>query len=257
MSLISIHSGDYLSNETPHDLTVNPTDFQATNSEHYLCLKQITFPNWYPTVKTGVNDRLEVLLVSSNVTYTLVLPEGYYTGDTIASSLQTAIQALPTLGAATVTFNDTNQQLSFSFPANVRFVITSPNTNGILTAVERFHELIGLTNPAHLFQNITSFTCPSPVRLQGTQFVYVCVNFPTGSYHSSVGNYNVLAKVLVDVPFAGELQQDLLPSDKGVPITGDHLQNLRIFLVDQWGQPFIVPPNHTVSYLFLLFKRDE
>lgn len=247
-----INSRHFRNRTSPHDLTIYPTDFPELGSGMYLCLVHISFPNLYPTVKTGVNDQLQLYV--NGTTYTVVVSEGYYTGTTLATELQTAIQTIGALNTSTVAYDTIGLKLTFTFTTKASFVNLTPTSEGqIMNPVERMYEIIGLST-AQVNSPVSSLITAYQVRLEGTSYVAVGTNFSSATYDTSPGHINVIDRIgMGDVSYGYMMTRRFTPVTKGPMMSREALQHLRFLLVDEWSQPFVVPPNHSVCYHFELF----
>jgi len=231
--------------ETPHDFNMISSDFSITNMTYNMVLQYVNFPNLYPTIKTGVNDTLEIS-VNNNITL-IILPEGFYDGNTFAALLQLSIREVDELlNTAVVQFDSVASKFVFSFPISCKFT----NTLGRSTRVA---QICGIDYTKTSYS--TTYTSNNPVRLHGTSFVDVCLNAGLNSYHTSPGGYNVIARIFFndEAQFRSIVSREFQVYTKGQIVTGDFFQRMRITLVDEWQQPFVIPPNFNVAYHFVLF----
>lgn len=248
------NSSDFAT-KTPHDFVFS--SLECPTAAHYtLNLKGITFPNLYPSIKTGINDQLQVQI--GTTVYAITLAEGYYDGFALATALQVQIQALPGMGASTVTYSSTTSKLTITWASVGPFLVNAtPSSNGQpKNPVERLLQVCGFLT-RQLYVQTASLTSLGPVRLYGTSYVDVCINVQTKSYHSGSGTFFSIGRVFLTVPY-GQIQVYVnVLSDRGQTITSEAMQQLRLFLVDEWGQPFVVPENQTVGYHLKLFPPDS
>lgn len=251
---------------TPSDFQMPPVGFLPSSGSSTIQLRACTIPNAQPTIMTGRNSTPTV----NGVTTTSV-PQGYYTGGstgTAGAALQTFLAAIST--GTTVTVSDLTGKVTINVGATTALLFTeniSTQSSSLSTRknqTERFLEVFGIerltttvggnpfTTIGKTLSTSTTYYGYQPMKLNGTDFVEVTTDLSLKTYHTTIGNDNIFARI----PMSGSYYPTVTSwestsDDFGYPIVSNNIQP-RLYLIDEWGDPFDVPINLAVSYVFKL-----
>lgn len=252
-----------------NDFQIAPFNFTGAHRAFSLALVSATIPNTVPTVKTNVNDKWYCSVNSVDKSGITPIPEGYYTGDTYASALKTYLDAV-TGGTNTVSYSATTNKITITFgipSGGLTFSSLGSYSSSFRKtgSTERALELAGfryasctasnLYDVNFLKQTITTgqvWVGSSPVKLNGTNYVDIMTNLRVNALTSASAASNILQRISMSTGVAANIQSWELQ----YPQVGHHVvaQDFRprFYLVDEWGDAFIVPPGHEVSLVFML-----
>jgi hypothetical protein len=182
----------------------------------------------FPNLEFSINSKNNLITFQENNTTTdisLSLTPGFYDGDGLAVELQTRLNAAGA-NTYTVTYSDASGKLTVTVTSgtNVRFMNYSKVT-GFL--------------PGSFAASLTS---DFPVRLDGSQNVYITSNLSSTNYTSKG-----LKNVLKCIPLFARPQEVLYytnsnDADESM-VSGGNLNNLEIRLLDDNGQILELPAN--------------
>ena len=158
---------------------------------HRARIDRLRIPLVIPTIRTGVNDTVQVRLGSQ--TYTVAIPQGNYDGPGLASELQ-GLLAATAPGGWTVAYDSSNVAMSVA--------CSNPFT------------IVGGTYAAQLMshpytQTASSYTF-TYVSMLGIDVMYLSSSkFSTLDTVGPQGSHDTLMCAVVDQPFGAVLQVDM------------------------------------------------
>jgi hypothetical protein len=254
------------------DFTIPPIGSFSTAESFRIVLKQAIIPNCVPTFRSDINTNPLFVKDNNAAISTVAMVEGYYNGSTIAAAFQAWLVAAGFTNA-TVTYSTTTNHIGFqigSVGTSLTFkdTLAASTLNRKLSQTERFLEVLGLgkirdtsdltsiQSSVTLNKTLTNiqYYGANCVKLTGTDFVDISTDAPLRTYHSTLGNNNVFARIPLTAAQGGAATVNAWESttdEVGHPIQGSHF-NMRIYLVDEWGDLFPVPSNFNVSLRFRL-----
>lgn len=239
---------DYSIYKTPD---TSPADliFTLENAVSYdfdvyaLSLLEVSAPNLEPIFMVGVNDTFKFNENSNTVNiFTATLTEGFYTGTTLATELQTRMNGSGCANTYTVSYNTNTLKLTIS--------TILPNTFRILSSSTCLPEL-GFNSYTTTFT--TSKTSDFVVNLIGSRYVDIRINHQTGSVVSGPSERgNIICRMAWDVPKGGvQNYQAQVPVEHLVKRSS--LGRIEITLYNDRGLKLNLPNNH--KYTFMLSLR--
>lgn len=127
-SLIQISADDRLtSSETPSDFTVDLGQASFCNRAIRCVLKTCIFPNIFYNIRTDVNDKF-TFRENGQPAVELTVPQGFYNSSSLASSLQTLINASLTVGSVAITTDPLTLLMTFTFTGITAIIYGEPET---------------------------------------------------------------------------------------------------------------------------------
>ena len=241
---------------TSTDFVLPPIGNFPSGSSFRINIKQISFPNLVSTIRTGINDTLQFYYDSTLTTVSI--PAGNYTGTTLATAMQTALQTVDNNFAVT-SLGDASSSLQLTVPNThtfLPFVLTPKRQpSDRFSVTERLLLCLGWLE----WTNITVSgvnTAPEPVSLDGTAFVDVEVNCDLQTYHTSGYISNVLQRVPLLQPYRAINYYETRDLDDGQFLHASQLSRLRIRLIDSFGDVYLLPPHVNVSIVFKLTQYE-
>lgn len=242
---------DYSIYKTPD---ISPADliFTLENAVSYdfdvyaLSLLEVSAPNIEPIFMVGVNDtfKFNENLNTVNV-FTATLTEGFYTGTTLATELQTRMNASGAANTYTVSYNTGTFKLTIT--------TTIPNTFRILGTSSGSTCLpeLGFSSSTTTFT--TAKTSDFVVNLVGSRYLDVRINHQTGSVVSGPSERgNIVCRMSFDVPKGGiQNYQAQVPVEHLVKRSA--LGRIEISMYNDRGLKVKLPTNH--KYTFMLSLR--
>lgn len=163
-----------------------------------LSLTQIQLFWNLPTIITGYNDKLEVIVGST--TYTIIVPQGFYNATQIANNLVTQLNAAGT--GSTWTFTAINAPPALIIlNSTLAFTIVVPTTSS--SQMGRFYETAGIIpQTAVLSGAVYTMATPSLPTLLPTRFIDITSHYLTkfqrvkdASTLTTGDSQNILARV--------------------------------------------------------------
>lgn len=239
---------DYSIYKTPNS---SPTDliFTLENAVSYdfdmyaLSLLEVSAPNIEPTFLSGVNNTFLFQENGNTInTFTATITEGYYTGTTLATELQTRMNGSGGANTYTCTYNSNTFKLTI--------LTTIPNTFRILSSSTCLPEF-GFDSTTTTFT--TSKTSDFVVNLIGSRYIDIRVNHQTGSVVSGPNERgNIMCRMSWDIPKGGvQNYQAQVPVEHLVKRSS--LGRIEISLYNDRGLKLQIPNNH--KYTFMLSLR--
>ena len=231
MKLIYVDSRDRVSG-TSTDFSIQlPETFTVDTGDHRGRIDNLRIPLTVPTIRTGVNDTLNVLLGAT--TYTITIPQANYDGPGLASAL-TGLLGSAAPGAWTVTYDASNIAMTISCSNN--FTIT------------------GGTYAAQLMsrsytQNANSYTF-SYVSMQGIDILYLCSpDFANLDIVGPNGAHDTLMCAIATTPF-GSVMDVSMNNDTYFDVPAMTKQQLSFQLRDRSYNVLSIVPN--ISFLLTI-----
>jgi len=193
-----------------------------------------------------INENNNTIQFSENgvdaTIYTFTLPPATYTGVQIATEIQTKMNAVVGIANTyTCSYNAQSGKLTIgSGPL--------PDVFAWRNMSARTAHLLGFDVEASItYSNLK--TGSSPVSLHDTLFIDVCTSFKLGTLSTGANHFrNILQRIYLTEGF-GSIQHFVNRSDPTpISVGSSSLQNFSVSLFDQWGTPYVLPKNATVSY---------
>lgn len=217
------------------DLRLNNMGKSSISLE-FMSFQNLVYPinRYYNTIVVEEDDGSE--------TFTITLPERLYTATELATQLQTLLNA-GTLSSYTYTVSYTSNRgkLSISLAAgNFRF------TQATTCLYQLGLPATGMTS----FQGPSAYEFNYPVRLDGTAHVDVISSLPLRNI-STDGKSNILTRIYLNVPF-GNLVKFQATNPIKYYLNSESLNTINFSLFDDQGNPWLLPENSQVDYMFNL-----
>lgn len=249
-------------NESAFDFSVPNLDFSSNDIRTYNCVvKQAIVRNLIPNVQLGKSDAFAVEINGVAVNELQVLP-GNYNALVLASTLQTYLRTFDV--GFSVGYDTDLLKLYITVPAGKTLKIKRPQvfTNyweqqklTYPSKYDRFLELCGLVDNADILYQPGVFYGINPVLLGGTAFVDINIRAGLDVMHTCGMNMDTIVRVPMDVPYGEEKHYEPgLSACFGLDM--NYLRNLRITVVDEWGQMMDVPDNTLVSLSLLMIPIE-
>lgn len=249
--------------EPAFDFTVPNLDFNSNDVRTYNCVvKQVIVRNMIPNVQSGVSDSfaVEVLGVQAEL---LILP-GQYNILTLADTVQTFLTT-NFGGGWTVVYDSDLFKILITVPVGQTLKILRPqvfnnyweqNKLTYPSKYDRFLEILGLVDNANIVYTSGAHYGANPVQVNGTAYVDVNIRAGLDVMHSCGMQMDTIVRVPMDVPFGEEKHYEPgLSACFG--IDANYLRNLRITLVDEWGNKMPDVPDNTLVSVSLLMIPIE
>jgi len=227
----------YLNSKEATYTTDNPAEFTATlnntsfySQNTYISLHQVSFINSeYP-----INSKNNTLIFEENGNtpdLTATITAGSYT----ITEFQTVLKdALETAGLNTysITYNSNTKKLTIDAGANTLRIVGG----SIL-------EYIGFEASSSFASSITG---SHNINLSGTTYYDVVLSLPFGCLKS--GNYygNIAGRIPVQNSY-GDLVVGIFDHEKGIPLSTENLDEIRVEIFDDRGQRAELSKNTVVS----------
>jgi hypothetical protein len=204
------------------------------------------------TIRAGVNNTLQFYYDSTLTSISIAA--GNYTGTTLATALQTALQAVDSNFGVTY-LGDETSSLQLVVPTSHTFRPFVLNPKRLSTDRYNITERLLLCAGWLSWTNITlsgTNSAPEPVSLYGTAFVDVEVNCDLQTFHTSGYISNVLQRVPLLQPYRAINYYETRDLDDGQFLHASQLSRLRIRLIDSFGDVYTLPEHVNVSIVFKL-----
>jgi hypothetical protein len=228
------------------DISCNFTSFANTDVAGYnVALESFLMPNLvYPINK---NNKFIYFYENLNtgVLKTATLTEGTYTSTTLATEIQTRMNAIAA-NVYTVTFNSVSSKLTIS--------TTLPNTIAFSwsAATNNAAKVMGFPTTDSTFQSVK--VSSYPVRLDGSLYIDIITNF-RANVISSDGRSSIMARIPLSVSYGSILFWEN-PSlrDTAFYAYSDDFNSLNVRLVDDTGNLLPIPDNCEFSMTFKIWS---
>lgn len=259
----------YISNKYRNTLNEQPFDFYIPDvsgavgiDRHFMIsLVSCTLTNNFNTVSENRNDIFKFRV--NGTTYTNQIQSGYYDAYTFVDEINAAL-AVPGIPGLSVTYDDIQRTLVWTIPAAVTNFMLIRELVSYRSGIpvdsylypardDRFLELCGcLLEGNRVFVGPTTFVGSSPINLYGTRLIHINLGTELGILTPTYTRAQTIASIPITVN-RGEVEYWQASNLIGHPISGDQLQNLRIYAHDEWEHLVDdVPPNTLCHLTFLL-----
>jgi hypothetical protein len=224
MKLIYVDSRDRVSGSTTDFAIQLPETLTIDGGSHRARIDNLRIPLVIPTIRTGVNDTLQVRLGATN--YTIAIPQANYDGPGLASVLIGLLgSAAP--GSWTVTYDSSNIAMTIA--------CSNPFT------------IVGGTYAAQLMSRPYTSTANSYtfsyVSMQGIDMIYLCSNdFSNLDIVGPGGAHDTLMSAVVTTPF-GSVMDASMPYDVYFDVPAMTKQQLSFQLRDRSYNVLAIVPN--------------
>lgn len=246
--------------ESAFNFTVPPLDTQNnTNSAYNVIIKQVIVEHFIPNVQTNVSDSIQ-FTIDNNVRE-LTLVEGFYDAVLIAQSVDTFLKTFDPGFAVGYDLN--SLKMFITVPAGHTLMINRPivftafvqqDSLNYPSKYDRFLEMMGMIENTGVNYSNTTFVGSNPCIVTTA---FVDVNF-TGFgkvIHSCGKQFNTRVRVPMSVNY-GERMHHEPGLESAFHMDQATLRNLRITLVDQWGNMMKVPKGTLVALSLLLIPIE-
>ena len=223
MRQIFVDSRDRISGTTT-DFTIQLPETLTLGQGHRARIDALRIPLTIPTIETGDNDTIVLLLGATQ--YTVTLPQANYDGPGLASTLQGLLSATAP-GAWTVTY--ATSKISMSISCSNNFTITGGTYAAQL-----------MSHPYTSTANSYSFTF---VSMLGVDVMYLSSSqFSSLDTVGPAGAHDTLMLANVTVPFGSVLEVDM-PYNTMFTVPAMTTQTLDFQLRDRWYDVLKIVPN--------------
>lgn len=248
--------------ESAFDFSVPNLDFSSNDVRTFNCVVgQAIVKNLIPNIQAGKSDSFAVEVDGTPAAELQLIP-GNYNALVLASALQTYLSDIKP--GFTVGYDTDLLKFYITVPASTTLKILRPQvyTNyweqqklTYPSKYDRFLECCGLVDNAGIAYPTGVFYGANPVNLGGTSFVDINVRAGLDVMHSSGMSMDTIVRVPMDVPYGEEKHYE--PGLSACfALDMNYLRNLRITLVDEWGQMMTVPENTLVSLSLLMIPIE-
>lgn len=232
---ILLNSQDATASGTTNDvLEWNIVDSELamfTEGYYKIWVSSAQFPNLvYP-----INEYNNVfnIQIGINPTSSIIITPNNYTGTTIATYLQTQLNAL-SLGTFSVTFDSTSYKIGIVNSTNEGFKF--------MTVDKSIYSNLGIVVDNIIY---TTYVTPYPVNLRGTQIVDLITNLQTNVY-STTQVSNFLDRIPITSAF-GEVNTYFNYNSTSPVMRMTSLNYIQICFRDASGKPYVLPPNAIIT----------
>ncbi len=224
MKLIFVDSRDRVSGSTTDFSIQLPETLTIEGGSHRGRIDNLRIPLVIPTIRTGVNDTLQVRLGAT--TYTITIPQANYDGPGLASQL-IGLLGSTAPGAWTVTYDSSNIAMTISCSNNFTIV-------GGTYAAQLTSRPYTQTANSYTFSNVS---------MQGIDMLYLCSsNFANLDIVGPSGAHDTLMSVVVTSPFGSVLDVSM-PYDVYFDVPAMTTQQLSFQLRDRSYNVLSIVPN--------------
>lgn len=232
-SYLILNTKDSYTNE-PSNASFNITNFKEANNYSKISLTSVILPNTVYPINSFNN--VIVFEEDGNATdFTATLTPGGYTATELATVIKDSMDAA---GANTYTVTYDTNTYKYSIGSTGTFRFTSDSTAG---------DVLGVDTEVSSFAS--SLTSLNPVRLDGSQYVDIICSIPSNNITSD--NIPVYKRIPLTVPF-GEVLYYKSEFDDWLSLRATNLISLDIRLIDDKANPFLLPSNSDIQYVFRL-----
>ena len=231
MRQIFVDSRDRVSGTTT-DFTIQlPETLVLEGNAHRARCDNLRIPLTIPTIRTGTNDTIVVLLGAQ--LYTATIPQGNYDGPTIAATIQSLLQATAP-GSWSVAYQTSN--ISMSITCSNPFLIVGGSYAAQLTS-----------HPYTQTASSYSFTF---VSMLGIDIMYLSSpNFTTLDTVGPAGAHDTLMCAVVTQPYGAVLDVGM-PTNSFFEVPAMTTQTLSFQLRDRSYNVLSIVPN--ISFVLLI-----
>lgn len=194
----------------------------------------VEFPHLVYPIRAGVNNAYT--FSDGTLEYSGTVPEGSYTGSSMATALESSMNTVSGGSVYTVTYDLASKKLTLAYSSGtLRFIACAADLYDELG----FHSQMLAVNAG------ASVVADYPVQLSGTRYVDVFTNLRT--MHFSSGD---TARPLCRIPMPAGFGYDVIhqPIVPVMAIIKDQVLNrIELLLRDDKGRSFILPPTSNFS----------
>lgn len=224
MKIVYVDSRDRVSGSTTDFAIQLPETLTIDGGTHRGRIDNLRIPLVIPTIRSGVNDTLQVRLGATN--YTITIPQANYDGPGLASQL-IGLLGSTAPGAWTVTYDSSNIAMSISCSNN-------------FTIVGGTYAAQLMSRPYTQTANSYNF---SYVSMQGIDMLYLCSNdFSNLDIVGPGGAHDTLMSAVVTTPF-GSVMDVSMPYDVYFDVPAMTKQQLTFQLRDRAYNVLTIVPN--------------
>ena len=224
MKIIYVDSRDRVSGSTTDFAIQLPETLTIDGGSHRARIDNLRIPLVIPTIRTGVNDTLQVRLGATN--YTVTVPQANYDGPGLASVLIGLLGSVAP-GSWTVTYDS----------SNIAMTIACSNA---FTIVGGTYAAQLMSRPYTSTANSYTF---SYVSMQGIDMIYLCSNdFSNLDIVGPGGAHDTLMSAVVTTPF-GSVMDASMPYDIYFDVPAMTKQQLSFQLRDRSYNMLTIVPN--------------
>ena len=231
MRQLFVDSRDRVSGSTT-DFAIQFPETLVIEPGRRMRIDNLRIPLAVPTIQTGKNDTLQVLLGAT--TYTATMPQGNVDGTVLASNLQSALGVSGAPGSWTVTYDLAN--ISMRIQCSNAFTIVGA---GYATQL--------LSHPYTQTSNSYSFTYVSVLGID--MFYLSSSRFSNLDTIGPQGAHDTLMCAVVTQPFGTVLDTDM-PYETWIPIPAMTAQQMDFQLRDRSYNTLSIVPN--ISFLLTI-----
>jgi hypothetical protein len=246
MPLFHLSTNDAARAPDPGDATWFLPFTDTSTQYETITVVSIGFTNPVKTINRLKNDQLSFTLTrdASTWTATATLPEGNYTGSSLATALTSAFHTVSSL----------NDWIAYDVNFGTLYLIPEVGHTRTLTfhAVERSaYTQLGVIPDVAVY-TATNHLFSYPVNVHYSDYLdFVGNNFAGSDQFNSSGTQGVVARVPLDASFGNYiLYEPKFPTP--VLYSANSLLSITIQVLDQFGQPVVFPPNWPITYTFNL-----
>ncbi len=222
----------HLITNTNYDVTWRLTLPTQDNTMNYgISLQQVIFENSvYPT--NEFNNRFAFFYGGNN--YSVTIPEGFYTGITMATILQSLLQAVE--ASFTVTYDSYNKKFTITRGGNFQLIdSTAMSDLGFISSQFNI--------------NATSWVSFTPIKISGSNYVDIAMDYSSQNFSTSTSRH-IFARIPVGEEFGSQIVYE---PTQPIPITTTQtMEYIRIALLDDRGNAFKLPANQELSVVLLI-----
>jgi hypothetical protein len=225
---------------TPSD-TIFTLNFNSGNnmSNYGISLEALQVPNIvYPI---NVNNNKIYFSENGGATLTATITENNYNGTTLASEIETQLNAVGTFGTYSVSYDDQSKKLTIGG-------LTLPDTITLTTGDNSMERELGMSFP----KTGTAITSDYPINISGTQYIDIQADVISRNY-SSNGKTNILERIPIPSAFGGIVNYQNT-TDDFIKLSEESINTLEIRITDDRGKLWVLPPTAQVSMTLKLTR---
>jgi len=193
-----------------------------------IYVMQVVLSNlFYPINST--NNTLVIVDQAAN-TITITVPQGQYSGSSLAAAIQSLIAA-PLTATIAVTYSSVTDVMTFTSTNAVNFALVS---GGLL---------VPLHIPASASVSLSTASL-SAINIAGASAISLYTNLSITSFNSS--QYPCLARIPLNYPFNSLIVWEPQPESIVHQLTQSHITSISIELRDDLGNAVTLPANGTL-----------
>lgn len=228
----------------------------ASDTKYAGYVHHITFKNFIPTIRSGVNDQFRYTI--NGTAYLSILQEGHYDATRLAGALQSSLQANGSAGFL-VSYDLNTRCLQFTIPASYTLVFTRTSTvwtddrYDFQNATDRFLDTAGLMGNVNVSYTNTTIQANYPLNLYGP--ISAVFYFSAGINNNCISNFPGDPSIIASVPITAEYGE-VEVFEPGLPIvftlSASDFAYMSINCMDEKGTLISPPPNTDLSIHIML-----